>query len=150
MNSLKIPRGSDMDKAVKDVLALCDKFFDESKWIQVTVEALSGKASEAQNDQQHAWYREAAKQGDMTYDEYRADCKANIGLRILIRDIPKFADSWNRLIKDRMTYEEKLELMMPPHDYPVTRLMNKKQKSEFLDRTYQRLTVEHGIHLEAR
>ena len=104
--------------------------------------------TDAQNNQQHEWYREAERQKpEMTAADYRAECKAHCGLPILFRDSEEYREAWDRLIRDRYDYEEKLELMKPPVDYPVTRAMNKKQLSEFLDAVFHRLTVKHGIDL---
>ena len=104
--------------------------------------------TDAQNRQQHEWYREAARQKpELTYEDYRADCKAHCGLPILFRDDPEFAVAWDKLVKHRYTYEEKMEMMREPMDFEVTRKMSKKQLSEYLDKVFHRLTTEHGIDL---
>ncbi len=147
MQSLKLCRGGDNAKQIDQILAICDSFFDKSKWLEVTIKPLSGKATKPQNDMQHVWYAEAEKQGDMTAKEYRADCKAWCGIPILNRDSEEFRAKYNEIIRP-LSYEHKLALMVEPFDFPVTRLMNKDQKSEYLDAVYHRLTVEHGIALE--
>lgn len=142
---LKVPRGD--EKMVSDILRICNDFWTDHKWLEITIKPLSGKATEAQNDQQHVWYAEAEKQGDQTAKEYRAECKAWCGIPILNRDSEEFRAKYNEIIRP-LSYEHKLALMVEPFDFPVTRLMNKAQKSEYLDAVYQRLTVEHGIQLD--
>lgn len=121
--------------------------FKPGHGLKIVAEPTS-KATEAQNDQQHAWFKAAEKQGDMTAQEYRADAKAFCGVPILIRDSAEFREKYERIVKP-LPYEHKLALMVEPFDFPVTRLMNKRQKSEYLDRVFRRLTTEHQIHLEA-
>ena len=95
-------------------------------------------AGEDRTGQQNAlafrWYQEAADQlGDRSTSDVRAHCKLEHGVKMLHAENPDFREQWDRLIRDRFTYEEKLLLMLPPHDYPVSRLMNVKQMSRFMD-----------------
>lgn len=92
-----------------------------------------------QNRLQRLWLKEAEDQGDMTAEEYRGYSKLHFGIVILHAEDEKFRATWNRLIRDRYSYEEKLELMQEPIDYPVTRLMTTKQKKRYLDAMYQHL-----------
>lgn len=86
-----------------------------------------------QNDLQRMWCGEAAAQiGDRTAEEIRGHAKLHFGVPIMRRDHAEFAEKYDRLIKPR-PYSEKLEMMMEPLDFPVTRLMTTRQKTEYLD-----------------
>jgi len=101
----------------------------------------------AQNALAFAWYVDVARDlGDRTAAEVRAHCKLYHGVRILHTESEPFRESWNRLIKDRFTIEEKLELMLPPHDYPVTRLMRVKQMTAYLDGISREFSAQ-GVRL---
>lgn len=86
-----------------------------------------------QNKLQRKWCQEVAEQlGDRTAEEIRGDAKLRFGVPILRAEHAEFAEKYDRLIKPR-PYAEKLELMMEPMDFPVTRLMTTKQKTAYLD-----------------
>ena len=102
-------------------------------------------ATAGQNNMQHQWFRDAQQQGDQSAEEYRALCKLTIGVPILRRDSEEFRSQYDRTLK-RIAYEDKLKLMSPPIDFPVTRLMGKKQKSEYLDGVHKFLS-EQGFRL---
>jgi hypothetical protein len=107
----------------------------QSRQMPLTVHITQGEdRSGAQNRLAFDWYRQAAEQlGDRTTADVRAHCKLYHGVKMLHAENEAFRLSWNRLIKDRFTLTEKLELMLPPHDYPVTRLMTVKQMTRYLD-----------------
>tara|TARA_R110000851_G_scaffold133381_4_gene268217 strand:- start:510 stop:854 length:345 start_codon:yes stop_codon:yes gene_type:complete len=88
-----------------------------------------------QNKLQRKWLLEAQEQGDQTAEEYRAYCKAFFGVPILMNELDGFKEQFQR-ITAHLNYEQKLELMAVPLDFPVTRLMNTKQKSTYLDKVY--------------
>lgn len=92
-----------------------------------------------QNKLQRKWLLEAEEQGDMTSEEYRGWCKAHLGVPILLAENEEFAEKYTRLIRP-MLYEDKIELMMSPMDFPVTRIMTTKQKSKYLDAMYNHFT----------
>ncbi|WP_163557550.1 hypothetical protein [Halomonas sp. NO4] len=93
----------------------------------------------AQNRLLHQWFRDAAEQGDMTAQEYRAQCKLHFGVPILREESDGFREKYDRLIKPRL-YEEKLEFMVEPFDFPVTRLMTARQFRRFLDTIHEHFT----------
>lgn len=93
-----------------------------------------------QNRLQRLWHNEAAEQlGDHTPEELRAYCKLHFGIPILRAESEEFCAVYDRIIRP-LPYEQKLELMAVPIDFPVTRLMTTKQKTEFLDAIYQHYT----------
>lgn len=90
-----------------------------------------------QNRTQRMWCREVAEQlEDRTPEEVRGEMKLTIAVPILRTENEAFCEKYDRLIKPR-PYEEKLELMMEPMDFPVTRLFTTKQHAEFLDQFYR-------------
>jgi hypothetical protein len=111
-----------------------------SRQLPLTVKITQGEdRTGQQNNLAFTWYKESADQlGDRQPHDVRAHCKLFHGVRMLHTENDDFRASWDRLIKNRFTIEEKLELMLPPHDYPVTRLMSVKQMSRYMD----------GIHAE--
>jgi len=112
----------------------------------VTVSVLKGaKRSNKQNKLQRRWGNELAEQGDMTAEEYRAHNKLHFGVPILRDEDAEFREKYDRIIKP-LDYEQKLELMAEPFDFPVTRLMTTVQKKQFLDAVFVHWTGQ-GFHL---
>lgn len=85
-----------------------------------------------QNNLMWKWFEEAAKQGDMTAEEYRAYCKLHIGVPILRNESESFRERYDKIVRP-LDYETKMELMMIPFDFPVSRLMTTGQMTRFLD-----------------
>ncbi|MFQ3209146.1 MAG: hypothetical protein ACI9HU_000630 [Colwellia sp.] len=96
------------------------------------------------NRLQRMWLKEAAEQGDNTAEEYRGYCKLHFGVMIAKED-DEYAEKYDRLIRP-MSYQAKLELMMVPMDFPVTRIFTTHQTSRYLDLIYTHLSSL-GIHL---
>lgn len=99
-----------------------------------TVDVTKGRRrSVEQNRLQRLWLNEIAEQlGDQTAEEVRGYCKLTIGVPILRAENESFCEKYDRLIRP-LPYETKLELMMEPLDFPVTRLMSTEQKTRYLD-----------------
>lgn len=107
----------------------------KARSLPVTV---SISAGEDRTGQQNAlafrWFSEVADQlGDRTASDVRAHCKLHHGVGMLHVENDDFREQWDRLIRDRFSYAEKLSLMLPPHDYPVSRLMTVRQMSRWMD-----------------
>ena len=97
-----------------------------------------------QNKLQRKWLKEAEEQGDQTAEEYRGQCKLEIGVAIAKEDA-EFAEKYDRLIRP-LPYHVKLEYMMVPFDFPVTRGFTTEQTSRYLNLMYTKLTSQ-GIIL---
>lgn len=99
-----------------------------------TVNLTKGKnRSIEQNKLQRLWLREAAEQlGDDSPEGYRAYCKLHYGVPILRGENEEFCKAYDSIIRPH-TYEEKLQMMALPLDFPVTRLMKTGQKKRYLD-----------------
>ena len=87
-----------------------------------------------QNRTQWQYYRDAARQGDQTAEEYKCYCKLRFGVPLLRRDSEDYREKYDRIIKP-LDYEKKIELMGSPFDFPVTSAMSVRQHSEYLDKT---------------
>lgn len=86
-----------------------------------------------QNRLQRLWINEISEQlGDRTAEEVRAECKLTVGVPILRAENEVFREKYDRIIRP-MPYETKLEMMMEPLDFPVTRLMTTEQNVKYLD-----------------
>lgn len=120
----------------------------DSEWI-LTIEPVTSANRHRtldQNSLQHKWHMEAAQQlGEGTAEDYRAYCKLHFGVPILRAESPEFREQYDRIIRP-LPYEQKLELMKAPIDFPVTRLMTVKQQSAFLDEC-QRYYMSQGVAL---
>jgi hypothetical protein len=107
--------------------------------------AKGAKRSVEQNNLQHRWFLDAEMQGDKRAEGYRRECKLHCGVPILRAEDEEFREKYDRIIRP-LPYEQKLELMGVPFDFPVTRLMSVDQKRRYLDDVSQRLTSQ-GIRL---
>ena len=127
-------------------LELAQRFIASRK-LPFTMRLSDGVArSIEQNRLQRMWLNEAAEQlGDQTPEELRGYCKLRFGVPILRAGSDDFREKYDRLIKPH-PYEAKIEMMMEPLDFPVTRLMTTLQKAEYLDKIYVHFNGQ-GIQL---
>lgn len=112
--------------------------------IRITAGVDSQRSIE-QNQLQRKWISEAAEQLGDEPEAVRAYLKLRVGVPILREASDEFRSQYDRIVKP-LQYEQKLDIMREPIDFPVTRLMTKKQKTEFLDACFQHLS-EQGIFL---
>lgn len=99
-----------------------------------------------QNRLAFMWFREASEQlQDETPEEKRAYAKLALGVPILRSEDDDFREAYDRLIKPR-PYEEKLALMSPPLEWPVTSLMTTRQFTKFLDQLQHHYATQ-GVRL---
>lgn len=99
------------------------------------------KRSLPQNDISHVWYTELARQGDMTYREYRNYCKLEFGMAIMLVGHEKQRDIWHKAMT-ALTFEERCESMT---NINVTSTFNKKQMTQYLDEVQRHFTQERFI-----
>src|SRR6056297_3492894 len=105
----------------------------EARPLPFTCNVLKGAPrSLDQNRLQRLWLKEAEEQGDDSAEGYRRYCKLHFGVPILRAENEAFREQYDRIIKP-LTYEQKLELMGEPIDFPVTRLMTTRQNWEYLN-----------------
>ena len=92
---------------------------------------------EPRRDRQNRFAFEAYKQiamilGDRPSSDVRAETKLRIGVPLMREQSEAFREKYDRLIRPIYSYEQKLELMIEPFDFPVTRLMTVKQMAEYI------------------
>lgn len=116
--------------------------------LPITVAVRDGvDRSMSQNALAHKWFKEIADwMGDRDASSVRAHCKLNHGVKMLVTEDEEFRAKWHNMVMDRFSYEEKLDLMVEPFDFPVTRLMSVKQMSRWLDSIYAEFTAQ-GVPL---
>lgn len=85
-----------------------------------------------QNRTQMLWHKEASQQlKSGTPKDMRAFAKLHIAIPLLCSEDAEFKAQYDKVIGP-MPYETKLALMVEPFDFPATRLMSKRQKSDYL------------------
>lgn len=88
--------------------------------------------TDLQNRLAQRWFTDIARQlGDSSHEDIRAFCKLTIGIPILRAENEAFKAQYDRVLK-HLSYEEKLEAIRV-FDFPVTRLMQTKQMTQFMD-----------------
>jgi len=119
----------------------------EGQSLPFTASTVHGKSRTwIQNKLQRKWMQEIAEQlGDRTAEDVRAYCKLTIGVPIRRRDDADYCEKYDRIIRP-LPYDSKIALMAEPIDFPVTRDMNTKQKTEYLNEVFQHFS-EQGVIL---
>lgn len=116
-------------------IAKASKYFPDGRYIALGKlrDILGRQRTLDQNRLQMLWHKEAAQQlGDETAEQKRAYCKLHFGVEILCSESEEFRETYNRVMGS-LPYETKLALMAVPFDFPVTRLMKKQQKTDYLN-----------------
>ena len=138
MTTRVIRTGADID-ALADLL--------RARSLPVTVSIAKGATrSTEQNRLQRKWLAEISEQlGDRTPEQVRGYCKLTMGVPILRQEHEVFREKYDRIVKPH-PYEEKIEMMMEPLDFPVTRLMTTRQKTRYLDHMFHHFAAQ-GVRL---
>lgn len=109
------------------------------------VEAV-GKRSARQNRLNRQWMLDIAEQMDGWEAEYaRGYCKLHFGIPILRNEDEGFCAEYDAVVRP-LPYEMKLRLMMVPFDFGVTRLMNVRQQTAYLDAVHRHFS-DQGVAL---
>lgn len=112
----------------------------EARQLPFTMEIVKGvKRSNKQNKLSRKWCKEAEEQGDQTAEQYRAYCKLHFGVALMKAQSELYAEKYDRIVRP-LPYEQKLELMAEPFDFPVTRLLNTSNEKKYLDLMHQYFT----------
>lgn len=101
--------------------------------------------SAAQNRLAFKWYSEIAKQQGDEPEEVRAECKLTLGVKIRMED-EEFRKQYYEMIRP-LQLQQKLRLMLPPLDFPITRDMTTKQMTRYLDAIWRHYVGEVGLTL---
>ena len=117
------------DISLQSVIGQLREMYKQHKYVKVS--AKTGKhRSLDQNAIGHAWYEQLAR--ELREDDalgWKCYCKLHHGVPILRAEDEDFREAYDATIKG-MTYEQKLIAMRM---LPVTSLMNKEQKSKYLE-----------------
>lgn len=125
-------------------LALLKTYLDGRK-LPITVDIVDGRdRSSEQNRLSQKWYAEIAEQTGEDREDVRARCKLEIGVPIMREASGQFRTTYDRIVRP-LPYSDKLALIRDT-DMPVTRLMNIKQMTHYMDVVFQR-HAEFGIVL---
>lgn len=123
--------------------------FIENQKPPFTASIVAGKhRSTEQNKLQRLWVKEVAEQMPGSFESaehVRGYCKLHFGIPILREENEAFCKQYDELIRP-LLYEQKLKLMMVPFDFGVTRIMNTKQKTAYLDAVWKHFS-EQGVIL---
>lgn len=134
-----------MDRLITDArdLKMLHKWLDNQK-LPYEVRVTKGRPrSTEQNRLQHLWMAEISQQRDgMTPEDIRLECKLLFGVPIRCRDNETYAKDWHR-ISGNLSYENQVLTM---RYYAVTRDMNTKQLSDYLD-AINRHCADNGVIL---
>lgn len=111
--------------------------------LPVTVNVTKGKKrSVDQNRLQWLLINEIAEQlPDQEPEWWRAYCKLTIGVPILRAENEGFREDYDRIIRPH-SFEDKIRLMGWAIDWGVTRLMNTRQFTIYIDNIYKHFTDE--------
>lgn len=116
--------------------------------LPITVAVKDGvDRSLSQNALAHKWFKEIADwMGDRDASSVRAHCKLVHGVKMLVTEDEEFRAKWHNMVMNRFSYEEKLDLMVEPFDFPVTRLMSVKQMTRWMNAIHDEFTAQ-GVPL---
>ena len=98
-----------------------------------------------QNGLSHIWYLQIGDFMNLSPIQAKAYCKGHYAIPIMCGENEEFRKKYDALIRDRFTYEEKLELL---EWFPVTSLMSKGQFSRYMD-DIQHHFAEQGLVLQS-
>lgn len=122
------------------------RFIEGHKLPMTASVAAAGKRTAKQNRLSRLWMLEIARDLDGWDAEYaRGYSKLHFGVPILRAEDEAFCSRYDAVIRP-LPYEAKIALMMVPLDLPVTRLMNTKQQTAYLDAVHRHFSAE-GVAL---
>ena len=127
------------------VLARGRALFQQNGPQEVTIQDFENSRSIQQNRLAFLWYKYIAVElGDGTPEDKRAFCKLHFGVAIR-KEKESFRDVYDRIIKP-LTYDQKIECMKEPINFPITSDMGVKEMARYLD-DIDRYYAEQGIIL---
>jgi len=120
----------DRERTIKAITAYLQSL--DSKPYQIVIKDYDDSRSANQNRLYYKLLEELAKQGDSSFNEYRAISKLEIGVPIMRKD-EDFRKKYDSIVR-HLPYETKIGLMLM--DFPVTSLMTVEQMQSFIDNFY--------------
>ena len=114
--------------------------------LSVEVKPVGNKRGLPQNALAAIWYNQIDKAISYPVGATKCECKLFFGVPILRAENEKFREGYDKLIKHRMTQEEKLELM---RWFPVTSLMSVKQMTRYMEAVQHYYAEQYHIVLDS-
>lgn len=116
--------------ALQNAIGELRGLYQKHKFIRASLKTGKQRSLD-QNALSHTWYEQIARElGDQTALEVKCLCKLTQGVPILRAENDEFRELYDRVIKNRMSYEEKLEIMQW---LPVTSIMTVQQLNQYLE-----------------
>lgn len=126
--------------------AMLLRFIEGHKLPMTASITAAGKRTSRQNRLNRQWMLDIAAQLEGWEPEYaRGYCKLHYGVPVLRNEDEAFCREYDEVIRP-LPYEHKIKLMMVPFDFGVTRLMNTKQQTAYLDAVHRAFS-EMGVVL---
>ena len=119
---------------------------DYTQPLSFDVKPASNKRTLSKNAKFNIWYNEIDKQLCLPVGTTRCECKLYFGVPILRAEDEDFREGYDRLIKNRFTKDEKLELMRV--NFPVTSLMSNEQAGRYMETIQHYYAEQMGIILD--
>ena len=132
------------ETSLQSVIGDLRELWRDRKFLTLSVKAGKGRSLD-QNAISHAWYAQVAR--ELREDDERGVkryCKLHFGVPLLRAEDEEFREAYDRVIRPRLSYEEKLEAM---DILPVTSRMTTKQLSRYME-DVQAHYVARGVQLE--
>lgn len=131
------------DVSLQQAIGTLRDEYRQHRYVRVQTKA-GTKRSLDQNAIGHAWYSQIERElREGTALDAKCESKLYCGVPILRAEDSDFRASYDALVKNRFTNEEKLELMKW---FPVTSLMTKAQESQYLE-AMQAHWAKRGVQL---
>ena len=133
---------------------VASELFKAGKKADIQIREHEENRKEAQNKLQFHWFREMEMQGDKSANEWRSQCKLELGVP-LARESDSFRSKYDSILK-ALPYETKLALMAEPFNMEVTRNFSIKKMTRYLHEVEQfaakcgfRLTTNEDLYYQA-
>jgi len=131
--------------SLDNILLRCRAKFQEHGIQEVVIRDYEQSRSIQQNRLAFLWYKTISlEKQDNTPEYYRSFCKLCIGVPIR-RENDTFREKYDRVIRP-LSYENKIEIMGEPINFPITRDMGVKEMTHYLD-GIDRMYAEQGVVL---
>lgn len=132
------------ETSLQSVIGDLRELWRDRKFLTLSVKAGKGRSLD-QNAISHAWYAQVAR--ELREDDERGVkryCKLHFGVPLLRAEDEEFREAYDRVLRPRLSYEEKLEAM---DILPVTSRMTTKQLSRYMEDVRAHY-VARGVQLE--
>lgn len=118
--------------------------FEKHKYVKLSAQA--GKRGLDTNALSHVWYADISRfREDISPIDAKCECKLHIGVPILLTGNEAFAAHYNKFIRGRASYEEKLDFMLY---LDVTSIMTHSQMTDYLDQVKKYWSAK-GLELKS-